>query len=115
SASSRSRGYVTRSQITKNDSAPIFPAIQMGAGMNDRPGIGRYPPRNSTDAIALNATIPPYSASRKNANFSPVYSVIAPKMISESAIGMSNGGRVSSASDATTKIPNPMACGNTNQ
>ena len=35
-------------------------------------------------------------------------------MISESAIGMSNGGRVSSARDATKKIRNPAICGNTN-
>ena len=113
--SSRRRGYVARSQMTKKESAPIFPAIHSGAGMNDRSEIGRYPPRNSTLAIADNATMPPYSASRKNANFRPVYSVMAPKMISESATGMSNGGRDSSASDDTTKIANPMACGNTNQ
>ena len=29
-------------------------------------------------------------------------------MISESAMGMSNGGRVSSASEATMKMRNPM-------
>ena len=50
--------------------------------------------------------MPPYSASRKNANFRPVYSVYAPKMISESAIGMSNGGRVSSARAAIMKMMN---------
>ena len=54
--------------------------------------------------------MPPYSDSRKKANFSPVYSVYAPKMISESAIGMSNGGRVSSATAAIMKITNPTSC-----
>ena len=39
-----------------------------------------------------------------------MYSVYAPKMISESATGMSNGGRVSSASDATTKTRKPTSC-----
>src|SRR5438270_840811 len=111
--SSRSRGYVARSQMMKKDNAPIFPDIQMNPGMNDRPGMGWYPPRNSTDAMAESATIPPYSASRKNANRRPVYSVYAPKMISESAMGMSNGGRVSSASEDTMKMPNPTICGNT--
>src|SRR4029079_8027823 len=54
-------------------------------------------------------TMPPYSDRRKNANFRPVYSVYAPKMISESATGMSNGGRVSSA---TADIMNTMNSGN---
>jgi hypothetical protein len=44
-----------------------------------------------------------------------VYSVSAPKMISESATGMSNGGRVSSARAATTKMPKPIGCETTNQ
>ena len=65
--------------------------------------------------MADRATIPPYSASRKNAKRRPVYSVYAPKMISESATGMSKGGRVSSARDATMKMPNPTIWGNTYQ
>ena len=36
-------------------------------------------------------------------------------MISESAIGMSNGGRVSSASDATMKMPAITGCVRTYQ
>jgi hypothetical protein len=78
--------------------------------MNDSPPSGWNPPRYSTAAIADITTIPPYSASRKNANFSPVYSVYAPKMISESATGMSKGGRVSSATAAIMKITNPTSC-----
>jgi hypothetical protein len=66
---------VARSQMTKNDSAPIFAAIQSGGGMSPMAGNARYPPRYSTDATAARATIPPYSASRKNANFRPEYSV----------------------------------------
>ena len=75
-----------------------------------KPGSGWYPPRYSTDATADITTMPPYSDSRKNANFNPVYSVYAPKMISESAIGISNGGRVSSATAAIMKITNPTSC-----
>jgi hypothetical protein len=78
--------------------------------MNSRPGSGWNPPRYSTDAIADITTMPPYSARRKKANFSPVYSVYAPKMISESATGMSNGGRVNSATAAIMKITNPTSC-----
>ena len=36
-------------------------------------------------------------------------------MISESATGMSNGGRVSSASEATRKMTNPTGCVSANQ
>ena len=36
-------------------------------------------------------------------------------MISESATGMSNGGRVSSASEAMRKMKNPIGCVSTNQ
>ena len=36
-------------------------------------------------------------------------------MISESATGMSNGGRVSSASEAVRKMRNPIGCEKTNQ
>src|SRR6478735_9283903 len=82
-----------------NDSAKILPNVQKIPGMNAKPGSGWYPPRYSTAATADITTMPPYSESRKNANFSPVYSVYAPKMISESAMGMSKGGRVSSARD----------------
>ncbi len=58
-----------------NDSTAIFPAIHSGGGIAPSPGRARYPPRNSTEAIAENTTIAPYSDSRKNANFRPVYSV----------------------------------------
>src|SRR5690606_39542998 len=51
-----------------------------------------------------------YSASMKSAKRMPVYSVIGPMMISDSAIGMSNGGRRSSASPATKNTTPPMAC-----
>ena len=54
--------------------------------------------------------MPAYSASRNSANRSPVYSVYGPKMISESATGMSNGGRCSSASPATKKTNAASAC-----
>ena len=64
-------------------------------------------------AIPDITTIPPYSESRKNANLRPVYSVYAPKMISESATGMSNGGRVSSATDDIMKTTNSGASGTT--
>ena len=60
--------------MTKNDSAPIFANIQMGPG-SGIPGKPWYPPRKSTAATPESATMPPYSASRKNANFRPVYSV----------------------------------------
>src|SRR4051812_35312054 len=54
--------------------------------------------------------MPTYSASMNRANRMPVYSVIGPMMISDSAIGMSNGGRRSSASPATKKTTPPMNC-----
>src|SRR5262245_14013518 len=92
-----------------NDSAKILPNIQIGPGIIDSPGSGSNPPRNSTEATADITTMPPYSDSRKKANFRPVYSVYAPKMISESATGMSNGGRVSSA---TAAIIHTMNSGN---
>ena len=44
-----------------------------------------------------------------------MYSVYAPKMISESAIGMSKGGRVSSASAAIMKMAAPSGCVSTYQ
>src|SRR5512132_1703570 len=92
--------------MTKNERPPIFASIHSGSGIPRNP---RYPPRNSTDAIAARTTMPAYSDNRKNANFRPVYSVSAPKMISESATGMSNGGRDSSA---TAAIMNTMNSGN---
>jgi hypothetical protein len=67
------------------------------------------PPRNRVAAIADCDTIPAYSVSRKNANRSPVYSVRWPKTSSESATGMSNGGRVSSAKLAIKKTTKATA------
>src|SRR6476620_714952 len=98
-----------------NDSAKILPNVQKIPWMNAKPGSGWYPPSYSTEATADITTMPPYSDSRKKANFSPVYSVYAPKMISESATGMSNGGRVSSATDAVMKIRNMTGWVNTYQ
>src|SRR5207237_126280 len=69
-----------------------------------------HPPRNRTAVSAENTTMPAYSASRKSAKRSPVYSVSGPKMISESAYGMSNGGRASSARAAVTNTTNAGAC-----
>ena len=54
--------------------------------------------------------MPAYSASRNSAKRRPVYSVYAPKMISESATGMSKGGRWSSARPATKKTRAPTIC-----
>src|SRR5436309_11920936 len=91
-----------------NDSAPTFAIIHSGSGMYEpMNGSPWNPPRYRMAAMHENATMPAYSDRRKNANFSPVYSVYAPKMISESAIGMSKGGRVSSASEAIRKITAP--------
>ena len=61
---------------------------------------------NSSDIT----TMPAYSASRKKANRSPVYSVQAPMTSSASATGMSNGGRCSSATAATRKTTAPGSC-----
>src|SRR6266511_5335459 len=98
-----------------NESRPILADNQMKPGMASRNGTAWYPPRNRTLAMAENATMPAYSDRRKKANFSPVYSVYAPKMISESAMGMSKGGRVSSASEAIMKIKNITGWVNTYQ
>ena len=51
------------------------PFGQKGGGIAPRGPAAWYPPRYSTLAIPDMATIPPYSASRKNANFRPEYSV----------------------------------------
>ena len=59
--------------------------------------------------------MPAYSDSKNSPKRMPVYSVMWPKMISESAIGMSNGGRESSARLAITKMMNPAIWGKTNQ
>ncbi len=55
-------------------------------------------------------TMPAYSASRKKAKRSPVYSVSGPKTISESATGASNGVRCSSATLAARKTKAAGAC-----
>src|SRR5688572_8281577 len=62
-----------------------------------------------TDISADMTTMPAYSERRKSPKRRPVYSVMWPKMISESATGMSNGGRLSSASAAVknTMMPGP--------
>src|SRR6266545_676117 len=69
-----------------------------------------HPPRNSTVVSAAITTMPAYSASRKNANRRPVYSVRYPNTSSESAIGMSNGGRRISASPARKNTTRAGSC-----
>src|SRR5205809_367027 len=59
------------------------------------------PPRNSTVVKEQSSTSPEDSDSRERANRRRVYSVKAPKMIPETATGMSKGDRGSSASQAT--------------
>src|SRR6056297_710444 len=60
-------------------------------------------------------TMPAYSVSMYIAYLMPEYSVMYPKTSSESPIGMSKGGRDSSAMAATKKMPNPSSWGKTYQ
>src|SRR6266550_9063972 len=101
--------------MMRKASAPIFAISQNGSGMNPNNGRGLYPPRKSTLAMAEKAMMPAYSDSSSRPNFMPVYSVYAPKMISDSAIGMSKGVRFSSASVATMKMRKPTGWVNTYQ
>ena len=55
--SSRILGKVARNHTITNESAPIFPSIHSGAGTNDNPGIGSYPPKYRVEAIPDNATV----------------------------------------------------------
>src|SRR3954451_1578694 len=111
--SARSRGNDTRTQITTSDTSATFRIVQIQP-IDSGPG-PLQPPRNSTVVSPASTTIPAYSASRNIANRSPVYSVYGPKMTSESATGMSNGGRCSSASPAMKNTSSPGSCQSNHQ
>src|SRR3954447_10224134 len=106
--SSRSRGHETRSQMTTTATIAVFASIQSGPSTDDAGP--RQPARNSTATSAESTTMPAYSASRNSAKRSPEYSVYGPTTSSESAIGMSNGGRWSSARPATSSTKAAGAC-----
>ena len=73
---------------------------------NQRNGMPQ-PPRNRIDPIRENTPTVANSAMKKIRKRKPEYSVMYPETSSDSAIGMSNGGCVSSACTATMKMRNP--------
>src|SRR5690606_22363052 len=95
--------------MTQNASANTFSSVHSQPSSASRNGPFQ-PPRNRTVVSAHSTTIPAYSDRRNSAKRSPPYSVYGPKISSESATGMSNGGRRSSARPATKNTTPPTAC-----
>ena len=63
------------SRICTATSSSPFPIIQMGPAGNEPPQGACQPPRNTTAPTMLTATIAAYSATKKNENRMPLYSV----------------------------------------
>jgi len=59
-----------------------------------------HPPRKTMEIMADTINMLPYSARKMTANFMPEYSVKYPATSSDSASGISNGARFTSARDA---------------
>src|SRR5919198_677194 len=95
--------------MTTNDSASTLIRVH-NQPSSVSPNGPCQPPRNRTVVSAHSTTMPAYSASRNRPKRMPVYSVYGPRTSSESATGMSNGGRRSSASPATKNTAAPIAC-----
>src|SRR5690606_15587524 len=108
--SSRTRGQATRNQRKTTPTAVAFSSVQSTPTTATSPQGPRQPPRKSTVNSSAMTTMPAYSASRKKAKRSPVYSVSGPKTTSESAIGASKGVRCSSATLAARKTKAAGAC-----
>ena len=103
-------GSVTRSQITTNASANVFASVHSQPELDRRrgpaPAAEEQRPRSARDST----TIPAYSASRKSANRSPVYSVYGAEDDLGVGDGMSNGGRVQLGQRGDEEHDQPTAC-----
>ena len=120
--SSRKRGKLKRTHMMMNDRAIIFvnringPAMFIQSSTPSRlshPNQANgtpHPPRNSTEAISEKTPTVANSAMKKIRKRKPEYSVMYPDTSSDSAIGMSNGGCVSSAWTAIMNTTKPMNC-----
>ena len=93
--SSRRRGQATRTQMTTTATTKPLSRVHSQPRVSSNGPC--QPPSQSVAKSSDITTMPAYSASRKKAKRSPVYSVQAPMTSSASATGMSNGGRCSSA------------------
>src|SRR5690606_37216775 len=115
SLSARKRGNVDRNQIKTNMTKLNFKENQTAPGIKSKKRTGFQPPKNRTVVNAAIANIYTYSASIKNAQRNPEYSIWKPATISDSASGKSNGTRLSSATDAMKKTIKAIGCAKINQ